>query len=110
VKTLFVLFFFLAAFSACAASSHDSFNIASVESPGRLETVALDSAHIELSLPRAWQSKPEFHENQGSTMCLFLRQAIYDSQGAQVIIAGTESVFDMLDPEYKLILGQLRYL
>jgi hypothetical protein len=43
-------------------------------------------------------------------MCLFRRQAVYDSHGAQVIIDGTESVFDMLDPEYRLILGQLRCL
>ena len=189
MKSLLLPALFLAAFSTCAAPSRDSFNIASVEAPGRLERVTLNDAHIELSLPQAWQSKPEFHERTGSMMFLFHRKAVYDSQGrrvvpslgvlvedvpdgvdlveystakrtqasqrdmssiklawasaegpgslcyvaeyldpggishkaylfhtlstgkgVQIIIDGTESVFNMLDPEYRLIIGRLRYI
>lgn len=188
MKSFFMLFFFLAAFSRCAAPSHESFNIASIETPGPLETIALDSAHVVISLPRAWQTRPDIHEKSGAIMYHFRRQAVYDSQGRriipnlavfaeqvpkgidlveysvgkrtqaaytemssmkiawltagdpgslcylaryddpagiahkvyfvhslvegkgiQVIIDGTESVFEMLDPEYKLILGRLRF-
>ena len=189
MKSILVSLFLLALLSACSAPSRDSFNIASIESPGALETITLDSAHVELSLPGAWQRKPEVYEKPGMTMYHFRRQAVYDSaarriipnlaifveevprginiiqyyvtnrslasyrdlsfvkfawvtpenrdalcslaqyddpsgiahkvyivhslvrgKGIQIIIDGTESVFDMLDPEYKLILGRLRFM
>jgi len=188
MKLLLVPLLFLAVFSTCSAPSYDSFNIASIETPGTLETITLDSAHIEISLPRAWQRKPEIYEKPGVTMYHFRRQTVYDSEarriipnlavfaeevprgvdlieysvakrteaayrdmssvklawatpgdpgslcylaqyddpagiahkvylvhalvngkGIQIIIDGTESVFDMLDPEYRLILGRLRF-
>jgi hypothetical protein len=189
MKSILVPFLLLAALSGCSAPSHDSFNIASIESPGTLETITLDSAHVEISLPRAWQRKPEVYEKPGLTMYHFRRQAVYDAaarriipnlavfaervprgvdlveysvtkrtqsiyrdmyafeleratpgnpgslcylaqyddpsgiahkvylvhslvegKGIQIIIDGTESVFDMLDPEYRLILGRLRFV
>jgi hypothetical protein len=179
----------LALLSACAAPSRDSFKIASIEKPGTLQTIPLDSARIVISLPQTWQGKPDIYEKPGVTMYQFRRQVVYDSlgrgiipnlavfaekvppgidlveysvnkriqkslrelssvkfawatpgefglicylaeyddpagiphtiyvayslvrgTGIQVIIDGTTSVFDMLDPEYKLILNRLQFM
>lgn len=189
MKAILVSLFILTLLSACSSPPHDSFTIASVEAPGALEKMTLDSAYVEISLPRAWQTKPEINEIQGLAMYHFRRQAIYDDKarciipnlavisedvpqgvglieysvtkrtqapyrdlssvklawatpgnpgalcylaqyndpkglahkmyvvhslmhgkGIQIIIDGTESVFDMLDPEYKLIIKTLRFV
>jgi hypothetical protein len=189
MRSILVSLFLLVLLPMCSAPSHDSFKIASIETPGTLERIALDSAYVEISLPRAWQKKPETYEKPGSAMYHFRRQAVYDDaarhiipnlavfsetvprgvdliqysvtkrtqaayrdlssvklawatpgnpgvlcylaqyddpsgiahkvylvhslvngKGIQIIIDGTESVFDMLDPEYRLILGQLRFM
>jgi hypothetical protein len=188
VKHLFIPLFLLPFLAACAAPSQDSFKIASGEHPGQLHVIPLDSAGVVISLPEAWQAKPEIVQKPGATMYHFRRQAVYDSRGVwiipnlagftenvppgidlveysvtkrtqqpysdmrsmklawavpgelgmlcylaqyddaaglahkvylvhamacrgrgiQIVIDGTESVFDMLDPEYKLIINGVR--
>jgi hypothetical protein len=41
---------------------------------------------------------------------IYLVHALAEGKGIQILIDGTESVFEMLAPEYKLILGRLRFM